>query len=137
VEFTLKNAEEIVMSLKIRQLSQGAVADTYRIALEGRLDGSTSPELEQVLKPVLDSNPKVIIFELAKLDFISSAGIRVLIETQKKLTARNGSVILTEMQPQIQKVLEIIKALPGIAVFRNVEEMDQYLALMQEKYKKE
>jgi anti-anti-sigma factor len=101
------------------------------------LDGSTSPELEQVLQPIMNSNPKVIIFELAKLDFISSTGIRVLIETQKKLSARNGSVVLTEMQPQIQKVLEIIKALPGISVFRNVEEMDRYLALMQEKYKKE
>ena len=125
------------MALKIRQLSHGTVSETSRIALEGRLDGSTSPELEQVLKPILDSNPKVVIFELAKLDFISSAGIRVLIETQKSLSARNGSVILTEMQPQIQKVLEIIKALPGIAVFRNTDEMDQYLALMQEKYKKE
>jgi len=125
------------MALKIRQLSHGTVSDTFRIALEGRLDGSTSPELEQVLKPILDSNPKVVIFELAKLDFISSAGIRVLIETQKSLSARKGSVILTEMQPQIQKVLEIIKALPGIAVFRDIEEMDQYLALMQAKYKKE
>jgi anti-sigma B factor antagonist len=125
------------MALKIRQLSHGTVSDIYRIALEGRLDGTTSPELEQVLKPILNSNPKVVIFELAKLDFISSAGIRVLIETQKGLSAKNGSVLLTEMQPQIQKVLEIIKALPGIAVFRNTAEMDQYLALMQEKYKKE
>ena len=123
------------MALKIRELSPGA-SGTFRIALEGRLDGSTSPELEAFMQPILSTNPKVIVFDLAKLDFISSTGIRILIETQKNLSARNGSVVLSEMQPQIQKVLEIIKALPGIAVFRNVEEMDQYLALMQEKYKK-
>ena len=112
-------------------------ADTYKIILDGRLDGTTSPELESELKPVLARNPKVIVFNLAKLDFISSIGIRILIETQKNLSARNGSVVLADMQPQIQKVLEIIKALPGIAVFRNTEEMDAYLAAMQQKFKKD
>ena len=74
---------------------------------------------------------------MAELDFISSAGVRVLIEAQKALSPHQGTVLLVDLQPQIQKVLEIIKALPGITVFRNVQELDDYLALMQRKVKEE
>jgi hypothetical protein len=59
----------------------------------------------------------------------------LLIETQRTLSANKGTVLLVNLQPQILKVLEIIKALPGITVFRNVQEMDDYLAAIQRKVK--
>jgi len=122
------------MPLKIQNLSQPE-AGIYKFSLEGRLDGTTSGELESSLRPVLTQNPKSLILNMAGLDFISSAGIKVLIETQKMLSANKGSVLLVNLQPQIMKVLEIIKALPGITVFRNVQEMDDYLAAIQRKVK--
>ena len=122
------------MPLKIEKLETGK-ADVQSFALEGRLDNTTSRELERALQPALQANPKSIILRMRGLDFISSAGIRVLIETQHNMSAKGGTVLLVDMQPQIQKVLEIIKALPGISVFRNVQELDDYLAMIQRKIK--
>ncbi len=122
------------MALKTQNLSQPD-AGIYKFSLEGRLDGTSAPEFEAALQPVLSQKPKSLILNMARLDFISSAGVRVLIETQKALSANKGSVLLVDLQPQIVKVLEIIKALPGITVFRNVQEMDDYLAAIQRKVK--
>jgi anti-sigma B factor antagonist len=122
------------MALRIQNLSQPE-SGIHKLSVEGRLDGNTTPELESALRPILAQNPKSLILDMARLDFISSAGIRVLIETQKTLSANKGTVLLVNLQPQILKVLEIIKALPGISVFRNVQEMDDYLAAIQRKVK--
>jgi anti-sigma B factor antagonist len=120
------------MALRIQDLSKPE-SGIYKFLIEGRLDGTTAPQLESSLRPVLSQNPKSLVLDMAGLDFISSAGIRVLIETQTALSANKATVLLVNLQPQILKVLEIIKALPGITVFRNVEEMDDYLAAIQRK----
>ena len=121
------------MALNVEQLTkQGA----FEFAVGGRLDGTTARQLENALRPALSNkDTKSIVLRMGNLDFISSAGIRVLIETQNVVSARGGSVLLVDLQPQILKVMEIIKALPGISVFRNAEEMDEYLAMIQRKVK--
>ena len=118
------------MPLTIEPVSnEGGVAE---FSVSGRLDGSTSSRLETALRPVLENeNTRTIVLRMTGLDFISSSGIRVLIEAQNAVSARGGRVLLVDLQPQIQKVLEISKALPGISVFRNADEMDEYLATIQ------
>jgi anti-sigma B factor antagonist len=124
------------MSLTIQELPTSETG-VYKFALEGRLDETTSRDFEKKLEPALQKNPTTLILDMARLDFISSAGIKILIDAQKRLSAQNGTVLLVDLQPQIRKVLEIIKALPGITVFRDVQELDNYLALMQRKVKEE
>ena len=101
------------------------------VALTGSLDSATSGSLETVVSEILEEPPKVLAFDLAGLTFLSSAGIRVLAVARKALTERGGTVAMLNMQPQIQKVFEIVKALPGFKVFNNTAEMDRYLAAMQ------
>jgi anti-sigma B factor antagonist len=121
------------MALTVEKLNKEGA---WEFAVGGRLDGTTARQLENALRPALSSeNTKSIVLRMGNLDFISSAGIRVLIETQNVVSARGGSVLLVDLQPQILKVLEIIKALPGITVFRNTEEMDEYLATIQRRVK--
>ena len=120
------------MALTVERLKEGA----WEFAVGGRLDGTTVRQLEAALQPALsNTETKSIVLRMSELDFISSAGIRVLIETQNVLSTRGGRVLLLDLQPQILKVLEIIKALPGISVFRNIEEMDEYLATIQRRIK--
>jgi anti-anti-sigma factor len=71
------------------------------------------------------------VFDLAQLKFISSAGLRVFSLTRRTLKERGGQASFINMQPQIQEVFEIIKSLPGVAVFASVAELDQYLAIRQ------
>jgi anti-sigma B factor antagonist len=74
---------------------------------------------------------KDIVFDLADLRFISSAGLRVFSTARKQLKERGGQTSFIHMQPQIQEVFEIIKSLPGIAIFKDMEELDRYLAARQ------
>jgi anti-sigma B factor antagonist len=105
--------------------------DTVTVTLTGSLDTATAPELETRLESVLGGPAKDIVFDLAKLTFISSAGLRVFASTRKTLKERGGQASFVHMQPQTQDVFEIMRSLPGVAVFRDVAELDRYLAARQ------
>ena len=118
------------MSLTIQTETMDAER-TARIALEGRLDTVSASELERQLELLLDGRYDRLVLDLARLEFISSAGIRVLVQARKCMAAQDGGVLMVNAQPQILKVFEIIKALPGMIVFRSEAEMDQYLGVIQ------
>jgi anti-anti-sigma factor len=101
------------------------------VKLNGNLDTSTAPELERQLAPVMATTVNDLVYDLANLKFVSSAGLRVFSLTRKQLKERGGQASFVNMQPQIQEVFEIIKALPGIAVFKDIAELDRYLAARQ------
>ena len=75
------------------------------IALEGRLDTVTAPELESAINGSLE-NINELIFDLAKLDYVSSAGLRVLLSAQKTMNKR-GSMTVTNVKPEIMDIFEI------------------------------
>jgi anti-anti-sigma factor len=105
------------------------------VKLNGSLDTSTAPELERQLAPVLAGPVKDLIFDLAQLKFISSAGLRVFSNARKTLKERGGQASFIHMQPQIQEVFEIMKSLPGVAIFKDVAELDRYLAARQRSHR--
>jgi anti-anti-sigma factor len=103
------------------------------VTLVGTLDGTTAPDLEKALAPLLDSVTHVV-FDLAGLKFVTSAGIRVLLVARKQLKAQEGSFAMKNLQPQIKKVFEILGSLPGMSIFQSEAELDAYLAAMQKKF---
>ncbi len=123
------------MPLEIQILKNVAVKDsgTVTVKLAGSLDTATAPELERQLAPVLapPSGTRDLIFDLAGLKFVSSAGLRVFSAARKTVRERGGQASFLNMQPQIQEVFEIMKSLPGVAVFKDIAELDQYLAARQ------
>jgi anti-anti-sigma factor len=106
-----------------------------RISITGSLDSNTAPELQQRIDTVVDDSVTTTIIDFKDLDFLSSAGLRVIFKTKKLMAARSGKLLLVNLQPQIKKVFEIIKALDGMNVFKNQDEMDDYLTAMQNKVK--
>lgn len=107
---------------------------TVTVQLTGSLDTGTAPDLERQLTPVLAEPIKDLVFDLAALKFISSAGLRVFSNARKKVKEHGGQASFVNMQPQIQEVFEIMKSLPGVAVFESVAELDRYLAARQRKH---
>ena len=79
----------------------------------------------------------MIIFDLKELNYISSSGVSVILMARKVMKSNQGEVLLVNMQPQIEKVFEIIKALPDQRIFKDIEELDSYLDRMQKKVIKE
>jgi len=116
------------LEIQIQKNLGAPQSDAVTINLVGSLDTATAPELERQLVPVLSGPVKDIVFDLAQLKFISSAGLRVFSSTRKTLRERGGQASFVHMQPQIQEVFEIIKSLPGVSIFKNIAEFDQYLA---------
>jgi len=114
------------MSLKIVEHSNPPT-----IALTGRLDTATAPQLDQVLTRVL-AQPGMarLVFDLTGLEYLSSAGIRCFVRARKALEPKGGRVALINPQPAVQKVLDIVKAVPG-GIFKSVAELDEYLDAMQ------
>ena len=99
----------------------------------GSINASTYDILEAKVDEILISPPDVIIFDMEYTDYISSTGIRVLLKTKKAMKATNGRMVFTNLQPQIQKVFDILEAIPTLKVFANLQELDEYLDLMQKK----
>jgi anti-sigma B factor antagonist len=108
-----------------------------RVALDGRLDTQTYAQCEQRLQPLLTAATRAMVFDLTRLDYLSSMGLRVLMKTNKALTALGGKCVLTNMQPPIRMVIEIANALPAQNIFASVEEADQYFDLMQKRVREE
>ena len=102
-------------------------------SLAGSLDTNTAPQLEDVLEREIDSEVQVAIMDMNKLEFLSSAGIRIIFKAKKLMDARKGKFMLVNLQPQVRKVFEIIKVLDIMDVFSNQAELDDYLEVMQKK----
>lgn len=77
-----------------------------KIALEGRLDTMTAPQLESALNDGIE-NITSLEFDFTKLDYISSAGLRVLLSAQKIINKQNGKMVVRKVKPEIMEVFEI------------------------------
>ena len=119
------------MSLQIG--SQERKPCFFEISLAGRLDTNTYAQLDKEAEVVLSQKPKVIVMDMAGVDYMSSAGVRVVFKIKKALTAASGTLTMVNLKPQIQKVFDIINALPELNVFKSIEELDSYLDKMQKK----
>ena len=75
------------------------------VSLEGRLDTITSPELEEQLQEILPEITELVL-DFEKLDYISSAGLRVLLATQKVMN-KQGEMRVTNVGETIQEIFEV------------------------------
>lgn len=73
----------------------------------GRLDATSSPAAEQKIDEVLSGGATVIILDLAGLAYMSSAGLRVILATAKKLSRLTGQLVLCGLQDGVRTVFEI------------------------------
>lgn len=101
------------------------------VRLKGELDNDTAASLDAELATALEPPVKVLIMDLAKLDYISSAGILSVLKAQKTMNARGGKTLFGYLQPGVKKVFDIVKAVDLSAVFSSVAELDDYLDAIQ------
>jgi len=107
------------------------VDGTCLILPDGSIDSDTAAEFESKVSELIAVPEKTIIIDMAKVTYISSAGLAVIFKGKKIVSGNNGSFMLTNLQPQVQKVFDIIKALPKENIFASIEEADEYLKAIQ------
>ena len=88
--------------MTINKTSNGSA---LTLAVEGRLETTTSPELEAVVKNELDGVGE-LIFDFTNLDYISSAGLRVLLTAQKKMNVQ-GSMKIINANEIVCEIFEV------------------------------
>jgi anti-anti-sigma factor len=102
-----------------------------RIALSGALNTDTAPGFDEELQGVVAKGLDLTVLDMKELDYISSAGLRVIFKAAKQTKAAGHRLAAANRKPHIEKVFEILKALPDMAVFANDQELDDYLESMQ------
>lgn len=80
---------------------------TAILALEGRLDSTTSGEFETRLLGVIESGETQLVLDFAKLDYISSAGLRVLLKAGKALKGKGGQMSFCSVKDYIREIFEM------------------------------
>ncbi len=86
-------------------INQEMNGSALTLALEGRLDTLTSPQLEEKLNASLEGVSDLVL-DLEKLDYMSSAGLRVLLAAQKRMN-QQGSMKVTHVNPIIMEIFEV------------------------------
>jgi len=82
--------------------------DQYSVfKLNGRLDSNTAMGFEQKLFDCIENGTQRLILDFEELDYISSAGLRVILKATKSLKSADGKLILCEMQDYVKEVFEI------------------------------
>ena len=89
--------------LKIQVVKQD---DLVILELEGRLDTSTSPDFDLAVEPHT-AGPTRLAVDLAKVQYVSSAGLRVFLMTAKKLQKTGGKLVICSMSAAVREVFDI------------------------------
>lgn len=87
------------------QINKTSENDKLTIALEGRLDTLTAPQLDAEIQGKLDS-VKSLVFDFKKLDYISSAGLRILLMAQKIMN-KQGAMVIKNASAEIKEIFEV------------------------------
>lgn len=85
--------------------------------IKGSLDSNTSSEFEAQIYTALEQGQRKLILNLENLEYISSAGIRVMLKTTKDLKRMQGNIVLCSLQDYVKEVFEIA----GFDGYLNIE----------------
>jgi len=96
--------------------------DVSIFKLNGRLDSNTSPALEKKLVAAIENGTRKMVIDFENLDYISSAGLRIILKTTKDLKRTEGNIVLCAMQDYVREVFEIAGFDTFLPIFSTVDE---------------
>jgi len=94
-----------MLNLMDLSLSLSGNVPVFRLA--GRLDATTSPLLEERIKPLLEEQGKKLVFDCDGLTYVSSAGLRVFLTCQRQLSAQGGGVAFASLSRPVQDLFQL------------------------------
>ena len=91
------------------------------LSVKGRMDATSSPEFEKEISELITQGEKDFIIDLSELDYISSAGLRSILSTVKKLKGKEGKLFLADLKGVVKEVFEISGFSTIIPIYESVE----------------
>ena len=77
------------------------------ITIKGRLEADSSPEAEKVVREVLRGPTTRLLFNLSGLEYLSSAGLRVVLTAAKEMKRRDGKIVLCSLNEFVKEIFEV------------------------------
>ena len=105
------------MKIETRELKHVSV-----VTVSGRVDSATAPDLQKALQDLLDSDRKQLVLDLKDVDYMSSAGLRVLVALQKAAKKIGGALRLAQLSVRVSEVLELSGLTPVFEIYPDVVE---------------
>jgi anti-sigma B factor antagonist len=91
------------------------------VELEGRIDGQTAPRVQARISPLIEPD-QTIIMDLTNVAYLSSAGLRLLATTQRRIAENNGRLMLAGISERIRDTMSITGFLSVFSAHETVEE---------------
>jgi anti-sigma B factor antagonist len=89
------------------EIKEDQVDNQIVVSLTGRIDSTAAVEFEEKLIQIIDSGRNTLVIDFKNIQFISSAGLRVLLLAAKKVKPYGGKIILCEMSKDVREVFDI------------------------------
>jgi anti-anti-sigma factor len=83
-------------------------ADVVTLRLSGKLDATVADAFEEQILGQIDAGERLIVVDLARLDYIASAGLRVLAFANKRLNSTNGRMAICSLQEPVKEVFDVV-----------------------------
>jgi anti-sigma B factor antagonist len=96
--------------------------DILIFSLSGRLDSNTSPDFEKRLSEVIRQGTRRLVVDFGALDYISSAGLRVILKATKDIKRTEGLLVLCAMKDYVREVFEIAGFDTFLPIFTSLED---------------
>jgi anti-anti-sigma factor len=88
-------------------ITESTHAGVVVLAPVGRIDTTTSPQLDDTVRRVVDGGARNLVVDFAGCDYISSAGLRVLLVLAKRVKSAGGRLVLCGMPPPVRQVFDL------------------------------
>lgn len=77
------------------------------VRVEGRLDATTVPVLEKKLSQLIEAGHKKILVDFGRIDYLSSAGMRLLLSVTKKIKSKEGKIVMCAMNDDVMEIIKM------------------------------
>lgn len=122
------NYKETDMPLDIRITKKDNYA--YVVELDGSIDSDSYLEFGDELRDIVGEKTKAMLIDMKKVAYVSSIGIKALLDIKKYLEKKNASFAMINLQPQVKKIFEVLKLLPMFDFFEDMAQADKYIDLI-------
>ena len=100
------------------------------VSLQGRFDAVGSKEIETNLIPSLQPEDRYVILDMVQVEYLSSAGLRVILALHKRQVKKGGSIAITRLQPYCQGIFDVAGFSSSFPIFDTNSEAEDFLAQM-------
>lgn len=96
------------------------------LRLDGRLDAATAPILERKINSLIDEKRYLVYLDLLRMDYLSSAGLRLLLSFSKKLKAKKGALVLFSIGEEVMQIIKLAGFEKILLIYETEQDAFQY-----------